>query len=143
MGLLDKVKSSLGLNPSSHPHDRMGPKKFLIVDDNVLLTKSLSTFFRHKGHACEWLNHPSHVEAWLVENNCDAIILDLLMPGIDGLSLLARIREKYPDLPVVIFTGMGYDEEKMQKGRDLGANGFVSKSLPPSELYNAIMRTFV
>lgn len=143
MSLLDKVKSSLGLTPSSHPHDRMGPKKFLIVDDNVLLTKSLSTFFRHKGHACEWLNHPSHVESWLAENECDAIILDLLMPGIDGLSLLALIREKHPSLPVVIFTGLGYDEEKMKKGRELGANGFVSKSLPPSELYNAIMRTFV
>ena len=61
---------------------------------------------------------------------CDAIILDINMPKIDGLSLISQIREKYPDLPIVMFTGLGYDEEAMQIARkavrtDTSAKGSV------------------
>ena len=62
------------------------------------------------------------------------------MPKIDGLSLISVIRERYHDLPIIIFTGLGYDEEMMQTARYAGANGYVSKGLGPSEIYSALMR---
>ncbi|HEY2343638.1 MAG TPA: response regulator, partial [Chthoniobacteraceae bacterium] len=77
---------------------------------------------------------------WLEANPCDAIILDIGMPKIDGLSLISMIREKFAELPIVMFTGLGYDEEAMQKARKAGANGYVSKGLGPSEIYSALMR---
>ena len=62
------------------------------------------------------------------------------MPKIDGISLISMIREKFATIPIVMFTGLGYDEEAMQAARKAGANGYVSKGLGPSEIYSALMR---
>jgi two-component system OmpR family response regulator len=113
---------------------------FLVVDDNRLLNRFLTTFLRSKGHAASSLTDGSKTEAWLELNPCDAIILDIGMPKIDGLTLISLIRAKYPNLPIVMFTGLGYDEEAMQVARRAGANGYVSKGLGPSEIYSALMR---
>ena len=113
---------------------------FLVVDDNRLLNRFLTTFLRSKGHAASSLTDGSKVEAWLELNPCDAIILDIWMPKIDGLTLISMIRVRYADLPIVMFTGLGYDEEAMQVARKAGANGYVSKGLGPSEIYSALMR---
>lgn len=113
---------------------------FLVVDDNRLLNRFLTTYLRGKGHAASSLTDSSKVESWLELNQCDAVILDINMPKIDGLSLISTIRAKSADLPIVMFTGLGYDEEAMQTARKAGANGYVSKGLGPSEVYSALMR---
>ena len=113
---------------------------FLVVDDNRLLNRFLTTYLRGKGHAASSLTDSSKVQSWLDLNACDAVILDINMPKIDGLSLISQIRENYPDLPIVMFTGLGYDEEAMQIARKAGANGYVSKGLGPTEIYSALMR---
>jgi two-component system, OmpR family, response regulator len=113
---------------------------FLVVDDNRLLNRFLTTYLRSKGHSASSLTDGSKAEAWLELNPCDAIILDIGMPKIDGLTLISVIRVKYADLPIVMFTGLGYDEEAMQVARKAGANGYVSKGLGPSEIYSALMR---
>lgn len=113
---------------------------FLIVDDNRLLNRFLVTYFRDKGHSATSLTDSAKVEGWVEANACDAVILDLGMPKIDGLSLISVIRGRCPELPIIIFTGLGYDEEMMQAARYAGANGYVSKGLGPSEIYSAVMR---
>ena len=113
---------------------------FLVVDDNRLLNRFLTTYLRSKGHGCSSLTDPSKVLSWLDLNPCDAIILDIGMPKIDGLSLISMIREKFLTVPIVMFTGLGYDEDAMQAARKAGANGYVSKGLGPSEIYSALMR---
>jgi len=113
---------------------------FLVVDDNRLLNRFLTTYLRGKGHAAASLTDSSKVESWLDLNPCDAIILDINMPKIDGLVLISRIRAKFADLPIVMFTGLGYDEDAMQTARKAGANGYVSKGLGPTEIYSALMR---
>ncbi len=113
---------------------------FLVVDDNRLLNRFLVTYLRSKGHACSSLTDGSKVESWLNLNPCDALILDIGMPKIDRLSLVSILRKQYTELPIIIFTGLGYDEEMMQAARFAGANGYVSKGLGPSEIYSAVMR---
>ena len=113
---------------------------FLVVDDNRLLNRFLTTYLRGKGHVASSLTDSSKVESWLDLNQCDAVILDINMPKIDGLSLISKIRSKSAELPIVMFTGLGYDEEAMQTARKAGANGYVSKGLGPSEVYSALMR---
>ena len=113
---------------------------FLVVDDNRLLNRFLTTYLRSKGHSCSSLTDSSKVLSWLDLNPCDAVILDIGMPKIDGISLISMIREKFAILPIVMFTGLGYDEEAMQAARKAGANGYVSKGLGPSEIYSALMR---
>jgi DNA-binding response OmpR family regulator len=113
---------------------------FLVVDDNRLLNRFLTTYLRGKGHSASSLTDSSKVEAWLDLNPCDGLILDIGMPKIDGLTLISMVRTKNPDLPIVMFTGLGYDETAMQAARAAGANGYVSKGLGPSEIYSALMR---
>jgi DNA-binding response OmpR family regulator len=113
---------------------------FLVVDDNRLLNRFLVTYLRGKGHTASSLTDASKVEAWLEANECDAAVLDIGMPKIDGLSLISIIRQSHAELPIIIFTGLGYDEEMMQAARYAGANGYVSKGLGPSEIYSALMR---
>src|SRR3954467_15432557 len=113
---------------------------FLVVDDNRLLNRFLTTYLRGKGHVASSLTDSSKVEAWLELNPCDGLILDIGMPKIDGLSLISVVRAKHADLPIVMFTGLGYDEDAMQAARKAGANGYVSKGLGPSEIYSALMR---
>ncbi len=113
---------------------------FLVVDDNRLLNRFLTTFLRDKGHIASSLTDSTKVESWLDLNPCEAVILDIGMPKINGLELVKIIRASYPDLPIVMFTGLGYDEEAMQTARKAGANGYVSKGMGPSEIYTALMR---
>jgi two-component system response regulator PhoP len=114
--------------------------QFLVVDDNQLLNRFLTTYLRDKGHHASSLSDGTKVVSWLDVNECDAVVLDIGMPKIDGLSLISMIREKHADLPIVMFTGLGYDEEAMQTARKAGANGYVSKGLGPNEIYSALMR---
>lgn len=113
---------------------------FLVVDDNRLLNRFLVTYLRSKGHTSAALTDASKVESWLELNDCDAIVLDIGMPKIDGLTLVSVLRQRHPNLPIIIFTGLGYDEEMMQTARLAGANGYVSKGLGPTEIYSALMR---
>jgi DNA-binding response OmpR family regulator len=113
---------------------------FLVVDDNQLLNRFLTTYLRDKGHHAFSLTDGTKVLAWLELNACDAVILDIGMPKVDGLQLISMIRERFADLPIVMFTGLGYDEEAMQTARKAGANGYVSKGLGPSEIYSALQR---
>jgi len=104
------------------------------------LNRFLTTYLRSKGHGCSSLADSSKVLDWLAKNPCDAVILDIGMPKIDGISLISMIRDRHSALPIVMFTGLGYDEEAMQAARKAGANGYVSKGLGPSEIYSALMR---
>lgn len=113
---------------------------FLIVDDNQLLNRYFVRFMHAKGHACAALDSGLHLEAWLELNPCDGLILDIGLPGIDGISLISLVREKYPKLPIIIFTGMGFDQQLMEAAQSAGANGYVSKGLGPLETYCALMR---
>ncbi len=113
---------------------------FLVVDDNRLLNKFLVTYLGSKGHHCSSLTDASEAEAWLETNPCDAAVLDIGMPKIDGITLITLIRQRHQTLPIIIFTGLGYDEEMMEAARSAGANGYVSKGLGPNEIYAALMR---
>ena len=117
--------------------------KFLVVDNNRLLNRFLTTYLCGKGHTASSFTDPTKVEAWLEQNDpCDGVILEISSPHLDGLALLSKLREKYPSekLPIIIFTGLGYDEDAMIEARQRGANGYVSKGLGPSEIYRALMR---
>lgn len=114
--------------------------QFLVIDDDPGITKFLITYLRQKGHSCESLNEGFQTASWLAHHDCDVVVVDLKMPNIDGLSLIAFIRENHPKLPIIVFTGMGYDEDQMHSALRAGANGYVSKNLPIEQLYSVLAR---
>lgn len=114
--------------------------EFLIIDDDPSITKFLITYLKQKGHTCESLTDGFQTASWLHENTCDVVVVDLNMPKVDGISLISFIREINRRLPVVVFTGAGYDEERMHAALRAGANGYVSKNLPIEQLYCVLAR---
>ncbi len=120
-------------------HHRVSAQ-FLIIDDDPAIAKFLVTYLRQKGHTCEPLSEGFSTAAWLERNDCEVAIVDLNMPTIDGISLIKFIRERKENLPIIVFTGVGYDEERMHAALRAGANGYVSKSLPIEQLYCVLSR---
>jgi len=114
--------------------------QFLIIDDDPAIGRFLVTYLRQKGHTCQALTEGFQTATWLAHNDCEVAIVDLRMPKVDGISLISFIREINPCIPIVVFTGIGYDEEKMHAALQAGANGYVSKNLPIEQLYCVLSR---
>jgi len=125
----------IGMKPPKREYSQ-----FLIIDDDPGIAKFLVTYLRQRGHTCDALTDGFQTAAWLAEHDCDVAIVDLKMPKIDGISLITFIRELNPTLPVVVFTGVGYDEGQMHAALHAGANGYVSKNLPIEQLYCVLAR---
>jgi DNA-binding NtrC family response regulator len=113
---------------------------FLVVDDDPLVTRFLSEYLKEKGHTCATLTKAFQTAAWLGSHDCEVVVVDLNMPKVDGISLITYIREIHPGLPVIVFTGFGYEEERMHAALRAGANGYVSKHLPMEQLYCVLSR---
>src|SRR6202030_3181579 len=87
--------------------------QFLIIDDDPGIARFLVTYLRQKGHTCESLTDGFQTAIWLAHHDCEVAIVDLRMPKVDGITLISFIREINQTLPIIAFTGMGYDEEQM------------------------------
>lgn len=70
----------------------------------------------------------------LAEIEADLVILDIALEDADGLELLEVIKHHYPSLPVIMLTGIGYDEELVAEARQKKASAYVSKQLPMEQL---------
>ncbi len=114
--------------------------EFLIIDDDPAINRFLMTYLKQKGHSCESLTEGFQTAAWLQHNQCDVVVVDLNMPKVDGISLITFIREINQKLPIIVFTGVGYDEDRMHAALRAGANGYVSKNLPVEQLYCVLSR---
>lgn len=113
---------------------------FLIIDDDPTITNFLVTYLKQKGHTCESLTDGFQTAQWLEQHDCEVVVVDLKMPKVDGIALIGFLRERNPRLPIIVFTGAGYDEERMNAALRSGANGYVSKNLPIEQLYCVLSR---
>src|ERR1700757_1001216 len=114
--------------------------QFLIIDDDPGIGQFLVTYLRQKGHTSESLTDGFETATWLAHNDCEVIIVDLKMPKVDGITLTGFIRDINAQVPIIVFTGMGYDENYMHAALRAGANGYVSKNLPIEQLYCVLQR---
>lgn len=99
----------------------------LIVDDNGDACNVIVRLFRHAGHDARWVGSGPAALDFLNRALPEAILLDIAMPGMDGLEVLRRIRadERFADLPVIIYSsGIGHEEEAIR----LGASDVITKS---------------
>ncbi|PLX91567.1 MAG: Fis family transcriptional regulator [Desulfuromonas sp.] len=112
-------------------------KTILIIDDENSIRESLTGVLQDEGY------RPISAEDGLTgietitEESPDLILLDIWMPGIDGLETLQRIREKSPELPVIMMSGHGTIETAVKATR-LGAYDFIEKPLSLEKLLLAI-----
>jgi DNA-binding response OmpR family regulator len=114
--------------------------QFLIVDDDPTIAKFVVTYLRQRGHTCHSLTDGFQTAAWLAHHDCDVVVVDLKMPKVDGITLISFIREVNSRVPIIVFTGVGYNEEQMHAALRAGANGYISKNLPVEQLYCVLSR---
>ena len=105
----------------------------LIIEDDRTIGKSLLTGFQEAGYECTWaVNGKTGLEKALTQQ-ADVIILDLMLPGIDGMALLENLREKGLRTPVLILTAKGSVNERVA-GLKAGADDYIVKPFAFAEL---------
>lgn len=108
------------------------PLRILIVDDDRRLFELLSEYLAQNDVLSAYAGDGAQCLAALPSGGFDAVILDIMMPGLDGLSVLRRIREK-SGIPVLMLTAKG-DETDRVVGLELGADDYLCKPFSPREL---------
>lgn len=106
--------------------------RLLVVDDDPGIRKLLTRYFSEQGMQVDTVGDGLAMDAWLAENETDLVILDLMLPGEDGLSLARRLRSEHK-LPVVMISARG-DEVDRIIGLEVGADDYLAKPFNPREL---------
>lgn len=107
--------------------------RILIVEDNMLLRHHLTVQLRDTGHLVDAAANAKEADYYLVESEPDIAIVDLGLPGEDGLSLIRRWRQKDEKLPILVLTARESWQEKVTV-LDAGADDYVTKPFHLEEI---------
>src|SRR6476646_9159738 len=107
--------------------------RILVVEDESLLAKQLSTALTEAGYAVDCAADGERADFLGETEQYDAVVLDLGLPKIDGLTVLRRWRDAGLSMPVLVLTARGSWHEKVQ-GIDSGADDYMSKPFQMEEL---------
>ena len=108
----------------------------LIIDDEVSNVDALAAVLAHENYNVFRAATGEEGLAVLAKEKMDLVLLDILMPGLDGFETLSRIRvhKKTKDLPVIFLTGIMRDPQSIERGFSLGVNEYLVKPIDTSEL---------
>lgn len=108
------------------------PGRIMIVDDDAVIVDVVSRYLRGDGHQVECLHDGYAALRRISEKLPDLVILDPMLPGLSGLEVCRRLRERWP-VPVVMLTALGNEADKLA-GFETGADDYVTKPFSPREL---------
>ncbi|KMN24180.1 two-component system response regulator OmpR [Pseudomonas sp. FSL R10-1350] len=108
-------------------------EKILIVDDDPGLSSLLERFFVSKGYRARAVPNVEQMDRLLAREVFNLVVLDLMLPGEDGLSACRRLRAAGNRVPIIMLTAKG-DELSRIKGLELGADDYLAKPFNPDEL---------
>ena len=106
--------------------------RLLVVDDDPGIRELLSEYLAGQGFEVAAVGDSAAMDDWLTENQVDLIILDLMLPGEDGLSILRRLRTGNP-VAVIMLTARHEDIDRII-GLEMGADDYLPKPFNPREL---------
>jgi DNA-binding response OmpR family regulator len=106
--------------------------QLLVVDDDPGIRELLGRYLGEQGFRVATVEDGTSMDAWLSENSADLVILDLMLPGEDGLSLARRLRSDHK-LPIVMISARGEDIDRIV-GLEVGADDYLPKPFNPREL---------
>ena len=116
--------------------------RILLVEDAEDLGDAVVTRLRASGHVVEWLRDGTDAAGFARDGGFDAIVLDVMLPGRDGFSILAELRRAGLDTPVLVVTARAEVNDKVSL-LDLGADDYIVKPFDLRELearLRAVMR---
>jgi two-component system phosphate regulon response regulator OmpR len=116
--------------------------RVLVVDDDARLRELLSRYLHEQGYVTLTVEDGQAMDRVLSRDRFDLIVLDLMLPGEDGLSICRRLRAGGNAIPIIMLTARGDDDDRIV-GLDMGADDYIGKPFNPRELLariQAVMR---
>jgi two-component system phosphate regulon response regulator OmpR len=107
--------------------------QILVIDDDQELRDLLRDYLTRQGIEVSVLHDAASLERRLERERPDLIVLDLMMPGVDGLTALRQLRASGDDIPVIMLTARADDVDRIV-GLELGADDYLGKPFNPREL---------
>jgi DNA-binding response OmpR family regulator len=104
----------------------------LVVDDDPTVAEVVARYLLRDGHEVDCVADGYAALRVAAERSPDLVVLDLMLPGIDGLELCRRLRERWP-VPIVMLTALGEETDRLV-GLETGADDYVTKPFSPREL---------
>ena len=109
-----------------------GQTHILLVDDEATLREPLAEYLAKQGFRVQQASDASQARSVMNAFNFDIILLDIMMPGEDGLSFCRHVREK-TEIPVIFISAKGQELDRIV-GLELGADDYITKPFSPREL---------
>lgn len=107
--------------------------RLLLAEDEKELSRALTTILERSNYSVDAVYDGEEALEYLNSNNYDGLILDIMMPRIDGLTVLKKLREKRNLIPVLLLTAKSEIDDKVE-GLDAGANDYLTKPFAAKEL---------
>ncbi|MEV5820215.1 response regulator transcription factor [Micromonospora harpali] len=107
--------------------------RVLVVDDDPTVSDVVRRYLEQDGCEVRLAADGAAGLAAIATHRPDLVVLDLMMPGIDGLEVCRRIRRQLPGLPVIMLTALGEEADRVL-GLEVGADDYVTKPFSPREL---------
>jgi DNA-binding response OmpR family regulator len=109
------------------------PQRILLVDDDPTVRAVVARYLQRAGFRVDAVGDGRTARQRLTESTFDLAILDIMLPGMDGLSLLRLLRDDGDATPVILLTARGEEADRVT-GIELGADDYVVKPFSPREL---------
>ncbi|MFM9970283.1 MAG: two-component system response regulator OmpR [Burkholderiales bacterium] len=116
--------------------------KILVVDDDLRLRDLLQRYLGEQGFSVATVSDAAGMDKFLAKERFDLIVLDIMMPGEDGLAACRRLRGTKNPIPIIMLTAKGDDVDRIV-GLEMGADDYLPKPFNPRELVariNAVLR---
>ncbi len=116
--------------------------RILVVDDDLRLRDLLNRYLGEQGFAVRAVSEAHAMDKLLAHERFDLMVLDLMLPGEDGLSICRRLRGTKNTIPIIMLTAKGEDVDRIV-GLEMGADDYLPKPFNPRELVariNAVLR---
>ncbi|OBZ14436.1 DNA-binding response regulator [Bacillus sp. FJAT-27264] len=110
--------------------------KIVVVDDDLFILQLLSEYLRKETYDVTSFSSGHKLVEHVRANTPDCLILDIMMPGINGLSLLTELRS-FTEMPIIMISARGEENDRIQ-GLELGCSDFLSKPFNPRELVGRV-----
>ena len=131
--------ATTGLGKQQRSQVMIGDMRLLVVDDEDTICRGCQRIFSREGFRVETSADAQEGLELAEGNDYAAILLDLKMPGMDGIRFLEELRKTKPDVPVIIMTGYG-DVPSAASAMRLGAADYITKPFKPEEITQAVRR---
>ncbi len=131
---MERIATPRPLNEAPSP-----PARILVVDDDPLIRRELGALFAAHAYAVDVAADVDEALAKLADHDFALAVVDLRMPGRDGITLTVEIRDRWPEVDVIMITGHGSIKDAVA-AMSQGACDFITKPFQPAELLKATQK---